>query len=265
MDSNFEWWNNPNSSHAFKLSWISLIITVLAAVGGLATFSLLNSSLMLCYGLENCVDSLSSVVCLWRFYTPGGHNPAIEEILEQREKRASIAISFVLGMLGVAIIAMSMEDFAVGYEEPENTEILYYVSFLSLLVFGVLTVFKFYYAKKLKSASMKKDGICSLIGTTLAGSLFVNTIIIMSTDGDFWWIDPTVAIIAGAVSFAIGLYGVMKPYADGYPLCSPRWWISSNVSKKGKDSQLVLSTGEQDDNSDNDEEKDDTNNQSRVV
>jgi len=39
MDSNFEWWNNPNSSHAFKLSWISLIITVLAAVGGLATFS----------------------------------------------------------------------------------------------------------------------------------------------------------------------------------------------------------------------------------
>ena len=59
-------------------------------------------------GLENFVDALSSALVCWRFW------PASPEILESREKRASIGIagafvvlSFVVG--GVAISNLAQE------------------------------------------------------------------------------------------------------------------------------------------------------------
>ena len=85
--------------------------------------------------------------------------------------------------------------------------------------------------KKLNYVLMKKDRIWILIGATLARLFFVNTIIIIFTDDDFWWIDPTVAIITGVVRFIISLYRIMKLYSDGYQHCSTRWLVSNNRSK----------------------------------
>jgi divalent metal cation (Fe/Co/Zn/Cd) transporter len=151
---------------------------------------------MLCYGLENCVDFLSSVVVLWRFYCPHS-DPELEKRLARREKRASIAISLILGLLGIGILGAAIDDILKGAEDTEKLRLVLIVSSVSIIVFGVLTVIKFHYSGMLQSASLHKDGICSLIGTVLSAALFSNTLIIDNVPGA-WWIDPLVALLVSA-------------------------------------------------------------------
>ena len=98
--------------------------------------------------------------------------------------RASVAISFILVVLGFGTVITALEDFAAGKEAMENLDALYYVSFFSVLVFGALAFFKLHYAKELNSKSLKKDGICSAVGAVLAASLFMNTALAKASRGD---------------------------------------------------------------------------------
>jgi len=219
-------WSEPTGFHVYILSWISLIITLIAGIGGIVAYYKLDSSLILVYGLENLVDFMSSAIVLWRFYLPPHSEAAEEARLLSREKRASIGISFVLAMLGFGTILTATEDFAAGKEDMENVEPLFYVSFFSIIVFGTLAFFKLHYAKKLNSSSLKKDGICSLLGATLAVSLFINTALVLSSNGDLWWLDPFLAITCGIGSLVYGLHGIYKAYVrDGIPVFSCSWWL----------------------------------------
>lgn len=238
-----KWWSEPDSHHAFVLSWISVLVTVAAAVTGIYLFVKTGSALLLCYGLENCVDFLSSVVVLWRFYCPHS-TPEIEAKLKHREKRASIAISFILFVLGLGITATAIDDFVNGAETPEELRIVLGISFISILVFGLMTIVKFHYAVLLESASLHKDAICSLIGTILSAALFINTLIIDHYP-EAWWIDPAVALGCGIASIIIGLYSVfLAGCVHKLPICSPRWWFLSQGD--GKDEITGRSLGPED-------------------
>jgi hypothetical protein len=185
--------------------------------------------LALVYGLENVVDFFSSVVVLWRFFLPSGSDPAREAQLRRREKRASMAISIILLVLGVSIVVSALLDFERGREaELESVEPVIFGSALSLVLFGTLAAIKFHYSKCLQSASLYKDGLCSLIGTVLSGSLFVNTILIEFTNGDWWWIDPIVALICGCVAFYLGLQAILHARCrDRLPIFTLSWWVQS--------------------------------------
>ena len=257
------WWSAPTTHHAFVLSWISVVITLVAAGGGISIyvvrieeytriirtgphgtiqltfnslvsynlpfvhpFQINKSSLMLCFGLENLVDFLSSVVVLWRFYCPHS-DPELEKRLARREKRASVAISLILGLLGFGITGAAIDDLVKGAEEEEKLKLVVAVSFFSILIFGLLTIIKFHYSYHLNSASLHKDGICSLIGTVLSTALFVNTLIIDHAPGA-WWIDPLVALACGVAAIIIGLYAiVVAACIQGLPIWTCRWWSSS--------------------------------------
>lgn len=224
----FKWWYEPTSYNAFILSTISLLVTVAAFVFGIVGFMSMQSSLLLCYAFENLVDLISSAIVLWRFYMPVGSmdSEALNALLEEREQRASVGISFVIIGLGFMIIVAAIEDFARGLEREERDEwLLYYVSFISMIVFGALGLIKFRFSKLLKSESLYKDGICSMVGTILSASLFCNTVIILSTGSGNWWLDPTVAIICGLASLVYGLNGIYYSYVvEGLPIFSRKWW-----------------------------------------
>ena len=183
------------------------------------------SSLILCWGLENLVDFFSSMVVMWRFYLPR-KDPDREALLMKREKRASIAISFILALLGVAVLIAALEDFAKK-ETKDALRIISIVSIVSVIVFGCMTIVKFHMGKKLQSASLKKDAICSLIGTILSASLFVNTLIIMG-QSKAWWLDPFVAFSCAIGSLIYGLSSIYRAYVvQGIPVCNPSWWLMS--------------------------------------
>jgi peptidoglycan/LPS O-acetylase OafA/YrhL len=183
--------------------------------------------LCLVYGLENCVDFLSSVVVLWRFFAPAKIDDVVEEKLRRREKRASIAISFILVVLGLAIIGTALDDLTRGEEDTEQLKDVVMISFVSIFIFGILAMFKFKYALVLESPSLYKDGICSLIGTVLSGALFVNTLIIDTIPG-VWWIDPLVAVGAGIAAIVIGGRAAWSArYTDNLPIFTISWWMLS--------------------------------------
>jgi hypothetical protein len=226
------WWSEPTSQHAFILSVISLVITFVAALVGIIASKQLGSSLILVYGLENAVDFISSAIVLWRFFAPNSPNSetetqATEAKLAAREKRASIGITVILAILGFGGIITSSGDFAAGQQEEieEHLWALYYLSFLSLVVFGIMAVFKFRYAKKLSSPSLKKDGICSAIGTILAGAMFFNAVLSITSQGSLWWFDPLMAMFCGIGALGYGIWGMHKAYVrDGYPIFSCSFW-----------------------------------------
>mmetsp|Transcript_24723 Transcript_24723/g.69404 ORF Transcript_24723/g.69404 Transcript_24723/m.69404 type:complete len:304 (-) Transcript_24723:145-1056(-) len=228
-------WSEPAPRDAYILSWISVILTLAAASGGITLFAMTGSDLALVFGLENCVDFLSSAVVLWRFDLGTNKDPdgsataamAQQQILQKREKRASMAISLVLIFLGLGVFAAASDDLAKGQAEPKyELDDVIVISIFSTFIFGTLCIFKFHYADKLQSASLYKDGICSLIGTILAIALLINTLIIEQDNG-VWWLDPLVALICGFASFLYGALGWIQAVQQGIPVFTVAWWTTS--------------------------------------
>jgi hypothetical protein len=200
--------------------------------------------------MENIVDFLSSAVVLWRFFAPTSIDDAIERKLRRREKRASVAISFIMVILGLMILSAAISDMKRGPEDVLEYAGVLSLSFFSLLVFGTLTAIKFRYSAKLDSASLYKDGICSLIGTVLAATLFINTLIVVHHE-NIWWIDPIAAFLAGIIAIVIGVRALfITRSVEEIPIFTWTWWRSS--SEESNESQTgnveIPPTGSESDN-----------------
>lgn len=183
---------------------------------------------MLVYGLENVVDFLSSCVVLWRFYCPGGLTKEREEMLENREKRANLAISVILMMLGVAVVFTSAHDLVKQQTMKYELKSQLYFSIFSVFIFGAMCILKFQFSWKLNSPSLQKDAFCSLIGCTLALALSINTFVI-DNNPQLWWIDPTIALLCGVASFFVGFHAlIVARFIEGLPICSCGWWLLSH-------------------------------------
>ncbi|KAL7478491.1 hypothetical protein ACHAW6_004252 [Cyclotella cf. meneghiniana] len=254
------WWHEPDAQDAFWMSWVSLLFTAVAAIGGLIGFKKTDSTLILTFGLENLVDFASSVIVLWRFYCPRGCDDAQTEKLKQREERASVAISMVIGMLGLFVLCVAIYDFTQNDDE-QDLALLFAISLASIVVFGILTVVKFKYARALDSPSLYKDGICSLIGTSLSGSLLATTAIIEEIP-EAGYIDPVVSLLVGLTAIVYGFRAIIRLVMDGVPIYHPEWWIgkkqvddagmeSAEYQQSQKDTELPHKT-----TNDNEKEED---------
>lgn len=244
-------WREPTARNAWALSIVSVFCTFIAAFIGIGFYVTAGSALCLVFGLENVVDFLSSVVVLWRFFTPRKITPEREELLRKRELRSSTLISFILILLGIGVISSASYDLVNGAENDYDLQLVIGIAFSSILIFGALCVFKFQYANKLESSSLFKDGVCSLIGTVLAAALFVNTLIIRANP-DVWWLDPLVAMLAGIVALFYGMYSVILLCRKRVPICQLSWWLMSRGDGKANaahstESDLEMSENEKED------------------
>ena len=183
------------------------------------------SSLCLVFGLENVVDFCSSLVVLWRFFAPT-LTEADEVRLQSREERASMGISVLLVVLGIFVMTTSLVDASRGPEDVYQYALVATLALLSSLAFGVLTWLKLRFAKRLQCCeSLRKDGICSLIGTTLSGVMVFTTVLADMYDNAVWWIDPLMAFLAGMVAIYLGgqaLYVAMVVHHKA--IYSLAWW-----------------------------------------
>ena len=174
------------------------------------------------------MDFLSSIAVLWRFYAPSSVDATLDEKLHRREKRASMAISLVLIVLGIVVFFSAIYDYSQKDDDPEKLAAIAGISFVSIVIFGGLSMFKFQYANALESPSMYKDGLCSLIGTILSGTLFINSLLIEQNPG-MWWIDPTVAMFCGIGAAVLGGIQVHEArHKENLPIFTLDWWRSSS-------------------------------------
>ena len=155
--------------------------------------------------------------------------------LKKREERASVAISFVIGLLGLFVLAVAIYDFTQKDEE-QDFGLLFMISFVSIMVFGSLTIIKFKYARDLDSPSLYKDGICSLIGTCLSGSLLLTTAIIDRAP-HAGYIDPAVSLIVGLAAIVYGFKVIFDLVMSGVPIFHPEWWVTKKESDVGESAE----------------------------
>lgn len=229
-----EFWSNPTAKHAYLLSWFSVVVTMICFIVGVVLYMRTGSSLCLVFGVENSVDFISSVIVLWRFFVPDDLTEAVEKKLQQREERASVAISIIMGVLGVGILAASVDDFITGAGEAEHQQLILGISFLSIIISGTMALFKFNYSVHLGSESLYKDGICSTIGAILGGALFFNTLI-QRANPKLWWIDPVVSLICGIVALFLCAQALYMAVNDGHSIFKLNWWWMGDEIEAGGD------------------------------
>lgn len=247
------WWHKPTAKDAFWMSWISLILTLIAAIGGIIGYVKAESTLILAFGLENLVDFMSSAIVLWRFYCPHGADEAKLAKLQKREERASVAISMVIGILGTFVFTIGIFDLC-DQEKDQDLDLLFTISFVSIVVFGALTIIKFQYSRELDSASLYKDGICSLIGTCLSGSLLLTTAIIDKAP-NAWYIDPIVSLLIGLSAIVYGWKVVVVQLQNGVPIFHKDWWLAKEAGSGAMTQELPVATNSPVESPESEEEK----------
>lgn len=163
---------------------------------------------------------------MWRFWIAGGDD---DETLQQREERANVAISFAMILYGFLIISAAIDDARRGPDDAYEYVLIWSVSFLSVLFFGIFAWLKFRYANCLVSDSLYKDGICSLIRTALSLALLLNTTVVLRSPG-LWWIHALTTSLAGVTALGLGTRAIYTAsFVQEIPIFTLGWWTMSGT------------------------------------
>jgi len=189
---------------AIIISWITIVLTLATGIGGLAVSLSLKSIAMLSFSLESFVDSVSSIFVLWRFWRGDDKSdPIRKQILERREKRASVGIALTLVLTAIAVGIQAIYHLSK-HQKPEEAHILIYIAIASIVCFTILAIFKFRIAHVLSSAAMKKDAVSSLSVAVLCAGIVVSASV-FTAHPSIWYLDAVTAIV---VSLALLIYGM---------------------------------------------------------
>ena len=148
---------------AAALSAISVALSgalgVLAVAIGLAT----NRLSLLGFGFDAAIDSVASIVLLWRFRLETTQ-PARAD---RAERLAEIGVGWVLVVLGLYLGVRAIQAITGG-GHPESSDIGTGISVVSVLVLPLLAVAKYRTAHALASRSLRADSILTGIAALLA-------------------------------------------------------------------------------------------------
>jgi len=199
------------------LSTLVVILgTVFAAVG--------RSPATLGLALENAVDVFSSALVCWRFWGGGKSTPV--EVLDQREKKASIAIAMAFIVLAVVVIINATVHVS-HQNKAEQAVLLIALAAPCMVIFAVLGIIKIRLGQLIPSASLTKDGVCSLLGALLSAGILVGTSVTEYEDEGFWWFDGVLAIVVSCGLCAYSVHNLVKNARQGHQFWRKSWWMTT--------------------------------------
>jgi divalent metal cation (Fe/Co/Zn/Cd) transporter len=173
----------------FTLSW-NIVEAVLAISAGL----LAGSTALLGFGADSVVESLSSIVLLWRLRS--------HALGTRREGLALrlVGVSFLVLAAWVAYDALSS---IVGREVPEASPLGIGVAVLSLIIMPILARAKRRVAARIESAALAADSrqtdLCAWLSAILLGGLLSNAVL------GWWWADSAAALVMVPIIIRDGL------------------------------------------------------------
>lgn len=177
---------------ALALSVLSIVLNGvlggIAVVVGLAT----DSVSLLGFGLDAAIDSIASVVLVWRFRTEV-REPHRAERIEQSAERA---VGFVL--LGVAVyLALTAINALANGAHPEASAIRTVLLVIAVIALPPLAIAKNRTARDLGSGALRADSILTAIAALLAliglGSLVLDQV------AGVTWADAVGALIIAVI------------------------------------------------------------------
>lgn len=163
----------------FTLGWNVLEATVAIAAGVIA-----GSIALVGFGVDSVIESLSSIVMLWRL--------SPHPLAEQRE-RLSLRLVGISFLILAGYVAFEAWQSFVRQEPPDASAVGIVLAMLSLVVMPVLARAKRRVAARLASAALVADSrqtdFCASLSAILLAGLALNAL------WGWWWADPAAAML----------------------------------------------------------------------
>ena len=183
---------------ALELSALSVAFSGVAGIVSVVVGLTSGRLSLLGFGFDATIDSVASVVLLWRFRIERTH----PHHAERAERIAEVVVSTVLLLLA-AYLGYGAIQALVSGAHPQATEIGIAISIISLAVLPPLCVLKRRVSAALRSRALRADSVLTgiaaiLAGVSLAGFVLTETL-------GFGWADAIGGLIVAVVLAREGL------------------------------------------------------------
>jgi divalent metal cation (Fe/Co/Zn/Cd) transporter len=184
-------------SRALRLSVLSIAWS--GAAGSIAVYAAIASGSLssLGFGADAVIDSVASVVLVWRF--------SVEARQPHRAERVEAAAERVVGIALIALavyLTLGAVRALVSESHPATSVVSLGLLAASALILPPLAVAKYRVAARLGSGALRADSILTAVAAILAGISLVS--LAASQAFGLWWADAIAALIVAAIDLREG-------------------------------------------------------------
>lgn len=178
-------------THQFGLllSYVTVGYNLIEGIISVILGSITGSLVLVGFGLDSFIESLSGSVMIWRL---GKHGNMTEEEEEAIEAKAATLVGITFFILAAYVGYESISKL-ISRETPEASLFGIIIAILSLVVMPGLAYLKNKTGKAIKSPSLVADSkqtiVCVLMSATLLVTLLINYFY------NIWWIDPLAGLV----------------------------------------------------------------------
>ncbi|XP_052716143.1 transmembrane protein 163-like [Crassostrea angulata] len=188
---------------AIVISWVSVVFGFAQGLTATVYASTLGSDTIFGFGLNAILDSLSSIVVLWRFHSNDLYS-------ESREQKACFVIAILFVASSTSLLTMTIISLVRKEKEKEliTLEIISLTNGVCNLVLGTL---KSCLGYKLESKSLMTDSIITFVGFLMSLSAFL-AINFYVHDASLWYIDHVFAIVCSVLLYLFAIRFFCQQY-----------------------------------------------------
>jgi divalent metal cation (Fe/Co/Zn/Cd) transporter len=179
-------------ARALRLSALSIVWS--GIVGSIATYAALASGSLslLGFGVDAVIDSVASMVLIWRFRAET-RNPEraarVEHLAERAVGLALIALALYLALGAIRSLASQTH--------PESSLLSLVLLLASAVVLPPLALAKYRVAAQLLSGALRLDSILTAVAAVLAAISLAS--LASSEAFGFWWADAIGALVVAGI------------------------------------------------------------------
>ena len=178
--------------HALRLSVFSIVWSGVAGSIAVCTALVSGSLSLLGFGADAVIDSVASIVLVWRF--------SVEASQPHRAERVETIAERVVGLALIALalyLAFGALRALMAEAHPETSLVSLGLLLASVVVLPPLAVAKYRVAARLGSGALRADSILTTVAAILAA---ISLASLAATQAfGLWWADAIAAIIVGVI------------------------------------------------------------------
>jgi divalent metal cation (Fe/Co/Zn/Cd) transporter len=186
---------NPRATdlkHALRLSGLNIVWSGVA--GSIAVYAaLVSGSLsLLGFGADAVIDSVASIVLVWRF--------SVEARQPHRAERVETAAERVVGLALIALalyLAFGAARALMAQAHPETSLVSLGLLLASAVVLPSLAIAKYRVAARLGSGALRADSI--LTGVAAVSAVISLASLVGAQALGLWWADAIAALTVGVI------------------------------------------------------------------
>ena len=177
---------------ALRLSALSIVWSGVA--GSIAVYAaLVSGSLsLLGFGADAVIDSVASIVLVWRFRVEARQPHRAERVEAAAERVVALALIALAVYLTLGAVRALVSE-----THPATSVVSLGLLVASALVLPPLAVAKYRVAGRLGSGALRADSILTAVAAILAGISLAS--LAASQALGLWWADSTAALIVAAI------------------------------------------------------------------